>query len=79
MLNKINKQTKRKHTLLGVGKVVVTKKYDSTSIRIAFRSKSKRFDYDSTAICLPFDRNSTVLRPFDDYVTTGLLHCDLNE
>ena len=33
-----------------------------------------RFDDNSTSVLLPFDCNLTALRPFDDYVTTGLLH-----
>ena len=48
MLNKINKQTKRKHTLLGVGKVVVTKKirfdFDSNRIQIEVETIRLRFD-----------------------------------
>jgi len=47
---------------------------------------ANRFNCDSTAVRLPFDCNSTALRPFDDllYVTTvglsvcRLLHCGLS-
>jgi len=43
-----------------------------------------RLDCQWTAVPLPFDHNSTALRPMDDYVTTvglpmcGLLHSGLS-
>jgi len=37
-----------------------------------------QLDYDPIAVLVPFDCNSTALRPFDD-IRHDRMHCDLNK